>query len=327
MAKGISTVSRRAGVSVSTVSHILSGRGERYSSKTRENVLRTAKEVGYSPNRAARALATGRTDRIAFWQPFPGGRFFHEVEDRFHALLRKDSYELSVREVGPKMVDPSNAGGLTRAEVDGVLLFGSGLGEIKPILENNMEILAPIVNMGVAYDGPLDFVEIEDYSASRQAVEHLIDSGRTRIAHFLCGLTEHPVYGRYRAYKDVLREAGWETEFIRSPDQFRPSARRIICDYVKQHGCPDAIFFSNDELVIGGYRGLRDLGMRIPEDVYLIGVDGIDDLEYLDPPISSVAQPLDDMCRVAWEFLSRRMEDPDLPQQRTKLEAQLVIRS
>ena len=327
MAKGISTVSRRAGVSVSTVSHILSGRGERYSSKTRENVLRTAKEVGYSPNRAARALATGRTERIAFWQPFQGGRFFHEVEDRFHALLRKDSYELSVREVGPKMADPSNTGGLTRAEVDGVLLFGSGLGEIKPILENNMEILAPIVNMGVAYDGPLDFVEIEDYSASRQAVEYLIDSGRTRIAHFLCGLVENPVYGRYRAYTDVLREAGRETEFIRSPDQFRPSARQIMRDYVRQHGCPDAIFFSNDELAVGGYRGLRDLGMRIPEDVAMIGVDGIDDLEYLDPPISSVAQPLDEMCRVAWKFLGLRMEEPDLPQQRTTLQARLVIRS
>ena len=327
MAKGISEISDRAGVSISTVSHILSGRGERYAAKTRRTVLRTARELGYSPNKAARALATGRTEKIAFWQPYPGGRFFQEVECRFRTLVRKDNYELSIREFGLRVADSVNTGGLTRAEVDGVLLFGGGLGAMRPILERSMKILAPIVNMGMAYDGPLDFVEVEDYSASRQAVEYLIASGRTRIAHFLCGITEHPIYGRYRAYAEVLGAAGRPTEFIRAPDQGRSSARRVMCEYVKRHGCPDAIFFSNDELAVGGYRGLRDLEIRIPEDVYLIGVDGIDDLEYLDPPISTVAQPLDEMCRVAWEFLGRRMENPDLPQQRATLEASLVIRS
>jgi len=321
MAVGIKEISERAGVSVSTVSHILSGRGDRYAAKTRAAVLAGAKELGYVPNATARALVTGRTNRIAFWVPDLAGRFFHEQMCRFHRLLRHDHYEMMAGEFDWHMSDPGRSVGFTRMDVDGVLMFGGGLGDLRGILEQNFPAKAPIVNLGLQCEGNLDFVKMDMRRAVRDAMQYLIQAGRRRIAYLYSAKDE-----RYQAYAAALQEAGLQPELIPCRGWTKECVRKTVGDYVSAHGCPEAIF-SNDEGAMAALRAVRELGRRVPGDVWLVGCDGIGDLDYLDAPISTIAAPMEKMCATAWKFLRNRMRHPGIGQQVAEFAARFVKRS
>ena len=322
MAVGIKEIGEQVGVSVSTVSHILSGRGSRYAAKTRDAVLAGAKELGYVPNATARALVTGRTNRIAFWVPDLAGRFFHEQTCRFHKLLRHDHYEMISGEFDWYMSDPSRSVGFTRMDVDGVLMFGGSLGGLRDVVERNFPTKAPIVNLGTQCEGNLDFVKIDLCQATRDAMQYLIQAGRRRIAHLYLGQEE-----RYQAYLDALQAAGLPPELIPCTDGTKERVRETVKKHIKKSGCPEAIFCWNDEAALAALRGLRELGRRVSEDVWLVGCDGIEDLDYLDAPISTIVAPMEKVCATAWKFLRNRMRDPGMTQQVAEFAARFIKRS
>jgi LacI family transcriptional regulator len=158
-------------------------------------------------------------------------------------------------------------------------------------------------------------------------VEHLVSSGRRRIAYLVNNdLSNNPSEPRWRAYMSVMQEAGLPEELIVTTAPSRDTARLAVRDYVREQGCPAALFCHNDDMAIGAYRGLLDAGFRVPEDVALIGCDGIEDTEYLECPLSTIVQPIEEMCALAWTFLERRMADPQHPLQHARLQSHLVIR-
>ena len=231
-----------------------------------------------------------------------------------------------VGEFGPHMKNPANAVGFTRVDVDGVLMWGGALEDLKTVMQSNFPAKAPIVNMGICCNGTLDFVNIDLYPASCQAIRFLLDAGRKRVAMMVAPSTETELDGRHRGYSEVILERELKVEYIHTPDSSRNAARQTILNYVKENGCPDGLFCANDEMGIGAYRGLRDMGISIPGQVLIVGCDGIEDLEFLDPPISTIAQPLEKMCDMAWKFLKCRMEKPEIVQQTETLQAKIVIR-
>jgi LacI family transcriptional regulator len=103
--------------------------------------------------------------------------------------------------------------------------------------------------------------------------------------------------------------------------------RHAVTEYVREHGPPDGIFCHNDDFAIGAYRALRDMGLRIPDDVALVGCDNLEETAYLDVPLSTIAVPTEELCRTGWEFLYRRMHDPSAPLQCAILQPQLVVRA
>jgi LacI family transcriptional regulator len=118
-------------------------------------------------------------------------------------------------------------------------------------------------------------------------------------------------------------------EFIYYPltEQQRTIARQLIQDYIREHGCPEAIFCHSDDVALGIYRGLCDMKIRVPEDVALVGCDGIQDTEYLECPLTTLVQPVAAMCATAWQFLIQRMDHAATKTQKTKLKPKLVIRA
>jgi DNA-binding LacI/PurR family transcriptional regulator len=321
MAVGIKEIGEHVGVSVSTVSHILSGRSTRYAAKTREAVLAGAKELGYVPNATARALVTGRTNRIAFWVPDFAGRFFHEQMCRFNRLLLRDHYELVVAEFDEHMSDPSRAMGFARMDVDGVLIYGGGRDGVRGILDRHFLAKVPVVNLGMYCESKLDFVKFDMRRAARDAVQYLIQAGRRRIAHLHIEKDE-----RYEAYLDALQEAGLPPELIPCQRWTKADVLETVKKHVHTRGCPEAIFCWNDEAAMATLCGLRELGRRVPEDVWLVGCDGIEDLDYLDAPISTIMVPMEKVCATAWKFLRNRMRDPEIGQQTAEFAARFVIR-
>jgi LacI family transcriptional regulator len=123
-----------------------------------------------------------------------------------------------------------------------------------------------------------------------------------------------------------MKEAGFPCDYLDCPSGYRSDARQAIKEYVGRCGCPDAVFCSNDDLAIGAYRGLRDLGLTVPDDAAIIGCDGLEDTEYLDAPITTIVNPVLEMINIAWQFLQNRMQDRSIPQQTANLRPYLCVR-
>ena len=156
--------------------------------------------------------------------------------------------------------------------------------------------------------------------------------GCRRIAYFAPSFDEntaalaHCYRAPRDAYRTAVRKAGLEEECILAETYDRAACRQTIVDYVRNRGCPDGVLCRNDEMALALYRAMCDLGIRVGRDVLVIGCDGIEDTQYLDCPLSTIALPVLQMCQLAWEFLANRMADPSLPRQHAVLEATLVLR-
>jgi len=171
-----------------------------------------------------------------------------------------------------------------------------------------------------------DRVQIDLRPGATAAMEHLLGSGRRRIAYLTDDLPNRGGDARHTAYVAGMQGAGRPREFVATENDSRVCARETVRAYIQAHGCPEALFCHNDDLAIGAYRGLCDLGFKVPQDCALVGCDGIEDTEYLEVPITTIVQPLAEMCSRAWEYLERRIREPDAPVQITVLEPKLVIR-
>jgi DNA-binding LacI/PurR family transcriptional regulator len=161
-----------------------------------------------------------------------------------------------------------------------------------------------------------------------EAMEHLIGAGYRRIAHATFVTEDRPGANRRAGYLKAMQQAGLRPEFVHYPvsDQQRPVTRRLIQEYIQAHGRPEALFCHSDDVALGMYRGLCDLRLRVPHDVALVGCDGIQDTEYLECPLSTIVQPVAEMCAAAWKFLLARLEKPRGQLQRLTLSPKLAIR-
>lgn len=315
-------VAALAEVSGCTVSYVLNGRKDVViAAATRERVLKAAKQLGYQPNRAARALVTGQSRMVTLW----AGRFepyYTMVTNHLRSLVKQSDYQMLVSDIefglGSVNLDSWSGDGVIALEYPELA---------DAYLDSHPGFKLPIVSIGVYHRENGDFVGVDLYGGARSAVQHLHQIGRQRIAYVDSRGKHATSYDpRRQAYFDEMEALGLQPEPIDLTGMGRREARQGICDYVAAHGCPDGLFCHNDDIAIGVYRGLLDLGIRVPDQVALVGCDGIEDTEYLECPITTIAQPVEQMCQMGWQFLLNRIADPTLPPQRHVFPTGLVIR-
>jgi LacI family transcriptional regulator len=185
----------------------------------------------------------------------------------------------------------------------------------------------PIVTMGPAYSTNTDHVGVDLFDGARQAMRHLYATGSRRIAfagyHKDMRLTEP----RYGAYMSMVRELDLEPIIIALPHGNYEDSHQRILEWLACGNTMDGLFCWNDDAAIGANRAFADLGLRVPEDIALIGSDGIRETAYTVPTLSTVEQPFAEMCRLAWDFLTNRIAEPDLPRQSAVLPMRLVQRA
>lgn len=323
-------IAKKVGTSRSTVAQVLTGVG-RVQAETRAEILRVAKEMGYRPNAAAQSLVTGATGNLAFWySPELNPHSLNII----NGLDRKvQPYRLTLRNVVGQARQNDTPDEFPPAEwpVDGI--FALSIGEIPDYLVTDNCVTTPFVSM--VYDAfqyrPPDFVDtllIRIGPACYEAMDYLVQT-RQRVA-LLC-VDSMPRYGdvRYVAYMKAMNEAGRAPELILAPQRQRPirfHARQAVSDYVQQNGCPDAIFCGNDEQAIGAHLALHQLGYSVPDDVALIGNDGLEEAEYHIPPLSTIAQPYEEIVECAWQMMQKRIAEPDAPRQYVEADARLLLR-
>ena len=286
-----------------TVSRVING-SPRVSDATRAAVEAAVAELGYVPNTAARALAANRTDAIALVVPEPETRFF--AEPYFSDMLRGVGAELSDTEMQLLLIFAGSdrerrrlAQYLAAHRVDGVLLVSVHADDPLPDLLAQLEIPAVISGPRSAAE-TLASVDSDNYGGGRSAVEHLLARGRRTIAHITGRLDVYGAQRRVDGYREALRDAGPRGGRTRSSSR-ATSPRRAAA--ARWPSCStarpdlDAVFAGSDVMAAGARQVLRETGRRIPDDVALVGYDDSAIARHMDPPLTSVRQPIEEMGR------------------------------
>jgi LacI family transcriptional regulator len=287
-------IARDLGVSVITVSKALRDHSD-ISDATRARVLKRVKELNYKPNYAARALVTGRSNMIGLIVPDLIHSFYSEVGNGLSGVLRKHGYNLVIsssdenQEIEDQMIDQ-----LMARRVDCLVIASANWTQsaLKRITDANI----PLVLLDRKISGiDASFVGGDDELIGAMATEHLIEIGCRTIAH-VGGSKVSPARGRLEGYKKTLAKhhmspgpnyvAVSESLDHRAHETGYESAMKVL----KLNPRPDGVFCFSDPLAIGAIRAILESGLRIPEDVALIGCGNLHYDAYLRVPLSSIDQ-------------------------------------
>lgn len=339
----ITHVAREAGVSKSTVSRALAG-DRRVKAETRLRIEEVARRLGYSRHRIASALARGRTFMVAVATPAPprsfSDPFFLEFLGALGDRLTSAGYNLVLtlpdRPAASGSRDlPASAPGSLEDLVVGSMVDGAVLTEIAaddPRLAMLVQHQVPFVTLGTPEPaaggsaGRLFSVDGDNAGGARLAVQHLIELGHREIACVTGPLHLVAARRRLSGFTGAMERAGAcvpphrvvEADFTREGG-FAAARRLIEAERAAFAGVRlSAIFACNDLMAIGVIEALRDAGLRVPEDVSVVGFDGINLGRLVDPPLTTAAQPIRQLGTLVAELLleqigRRHRPDRDLP--------------
>lgn len=273
---GIDDVARAAGVSTATVSRALSGRGP-VSTATRDRVLAAADRLGYVVSAAASSLATGRTRAVGVVVPFLDRWFFSTVLSGISDALVRRGYDITLYSVSAGAAERRRVfdDHLRRRRIDAVITIA---------LELDAEESASLRGLGVpivAIAGPhplLTTLTVDDLAVGRLATAHLLGLGHRRLAHIGADAVTDAASSvptlRRRGFEDSLAEAGITQYDVEPADFTIDGGSRAAARLLARDDRPTALFAASDEMAIGAILAARELGLRVPDDVSIIGVDG-----------------------------------------------------
>jgi LacI family transcriptional regulator, repressor for deo operon, udp, cdd, tsx, nupC, and nupG len=314
-----------AGVSTATVSRVLS-RPDRVSEQTRLRVLEVVDALGYQPNVAARSLRTLRAAKILLTVPDISNPFFASVIRGAEEAARDAGYAVVVGDTGhDPEVEDQYAEMLSRREVDGLIFLGHRLpASLEPLLAREGPA-APIVN-GCDYspDIGVPSVHIDNAAAGGDAIAHLIALGHRAIG-VITGPPISPLSRDRLAGATRMAEHHGARLQVRQGDYSAGSAFDQARDLLA-HGVT-AIFCFSDEMAAGALSAIGQAGLSCPDDVSVIGFDGLPLARFFHPALTTIAQPQGQIGRHAVELLLGILRGDDGPMRQITLAHELVVRA
>lgn len=322
-------VASRAGVSIKTVSNVVNGTGS-VTAATRERVEEALATLGYRPNLAARHLRRGSSGLIAVALPELTQPYFAEIATELvRAAKARGRIVLLSQTDGTAQAERAIVDGVDLPVLDGLIL--SPLALDGPALRHRTDT-TPLVLLGEHVgDIVFDHVAIDSRVAARDATEHLLGLGRRRVAAVgaqRTGPNETAVL-RLAGYRDALAGAGLtlDDRLVGEVDQFhRDDGALAMARLLAGGEPPDAVLCFNDALAFGALRALADHGLRVPEDVAVVGVDDVEEGSFTTPSLTTVAPDKAELARAAVDLLLRRGADPAEPARNVTIEHRLVVR-
>ncbi|MFN8466077.1 MAG: LacI family DNA-binding transcriptional regulator [Caldilineaceae bacterium] len=323
----IRDVAARAGVSSTTVSHVINATRP-VSAELRARVESAMAELGFQPNALARSLRRKRTHTLGMIVPDSANPFFAEVGRGIEDTSFASGYSVILcNSDGDPARELLYLDLLVQKQVDGVLLVPTGDHAELAARLRTRNIPVVVIDRDVS-EAPIDRAHIDNVAGGYLATRHLLDLGHRRIGYI--GGPPHlsPVPDRSAGYCRALQEAGL-------PIDDRLIIAGNFRDFSGYSGAqalfalpdpPTAIFAGNDLMAIGVLAAARDAGIAVPDDLSIVGFDDIHLAGYINPPLTTVAQPKYELGVIAAELLLARLAKPDMPPQRRLLQAQLVVR-
>ncbi|BCV22311.1 LacI family DNA-binding transcriptional regulator [Moorella sp. Hama-1] len=324
----IKEVAERAGVSPSTVSRALSGRVI-VSPETREKVLQAVRELNYQPNALAKGLKEGRTKTIGLIIPNVRNLVFPAAIKGITDVAKKHGYTVILCNTDEDIeTEKAYVDNLRKRLVDG-LIFSTATAASTHILELKEQGF-PVVLMIRHMEDQVDAVIVDNYRGGYEATKFLIQRGYRRIA-LINGTMELDLYRqRFAGYQAALSETGltYNEDLVVHGTKDWEDGYRAILTILERGQQPDAVFAASDPKALGAIKALKEKGLRVPQDIAVMGYDNLDMSELMDPPLTTMAQPFYEVGQRAVERLirlinSKRKSRPTVE----RLPSQLLVRA
>jgi DNA-binding LacI/PurR family transcriptional regulator len=307
-------VAAHAGVSVKTASNVVNGY-QFVRPETRDRVNAAIDELGYRPNLAARNLRAGRTGVMGLVVPELKFSYFAELADAVLVAARRRGYVVLIEQTGgDRDIELELLRGSRMAMMDGLLFSPLGLSN------DDVDVLkidSPLVLLGERiFNGPTDHVTMENVEGAATAVRHLLSTGRTRVA--LLGAHAGEEVGsaalRLQGYRAALGEAGLEVDpdlVVYRQGWHRTDGAEAMRELLSRRKRFDAVFALNDELALGALRTLFHDGVRVPEEVAVVGFDNVAESQFSMPSLTTIDPDRVQIAETAVEALLERIAARD----------------
>jgi LacI family transcriptional regulator len=320
-------VAREAGVSYTTVSRVLNNK-DNVKPETRERVLTAMTRLGYVVDQRARSLAGGRSQVIGLLVHDVGTAYIGEIIRGIDAELASAQYDLLLYTTHRrKMKESAYVITLTRGMADGLLLvLPRDPGSYLETLRQYRFPHVLIDHRGGDNEAPA--VAAANWQGAYKATEYLIELKHRRIGFITGAMDQICSKDRLAGYKTALTDHGitFDPELVQEGDFFQPLGYAGASTMLDLPHPPTAIFASNDVSAFGVMEAVREHGLRIPDDVSVLGFDDIPQAAHVHPPLTTVLQPLEEMGRKATRMLLEHIKDPLCPAERVELPTELVLR-
>ncbi len=321
-------VAEKAGVSITSVSHVIN-QTRPVSQELQQSIQAAMRELGYQPNALARSLRRKKTHIIGVIVPDSANPFFAEVTRALELALFKQQYAVILGNSDGKLErEHLYTNTLIEKQVDGIVFVAVGqTGQEHALLIQKMQMPLVLVDRDVPRLA-VDSVLADNAQGGRLATEHLLALGHRRIGCITGPSDLTPSADRVTGYRSALTNAQIPVDesIIRKGDfQFQSgfdAARQLLT--LPQP--PTAIFACNDLTAVGAISAAVALGLRVPQDVSVVGFDDVPLASFANPPLTTIHQPSHEMGALAAEILLDRLQNRELPPRRKLLETRLVVR-
>lgn len=319
-----------AGVSKTTVSMALND-DQRIPQKTKEKVLKAAKKFNYQPSMVARSLKSKKTKAIGLMLPSITNPFFPQILKGVEDIALKNEYSVVFCNFDEKIEKESLYFQMFENRwVDGIIFSGvtgdtQEINYIKEIQEKGI----PIVFIDRGLEGRFnDVIMIDNDEATYKGTRYLLDLGHRRIG-FINGPAGIRIFDkRLQGYKKALQENGIELDksLIVEDEQSSKTAESAVKQFLTQKRPPTAIFTTSDLVAIAVLRTVQKSSLKVPQDISVMGFDDIPLASLVNPSLTTIAQPIQEMGREALKLLVDGIERKDSPKRKIVLDTKLVVR-
>ncbi|CAI6086525.1 HTH-type transcriptional regulator DegA [Paenibacillus sp. JJ-100] len=321
-------IAREAGVSIATVSQVINGKGK-ISEKRRAEIMEIMERLHYQPSAIAAALTGKQTYTLGLLVPDISNPYFAELARAVEDRSRQLGYSVVICSTDNKDERVERYLNLLQQKrVDGMMI-GTGI--------ENAEILSPLLQQSIpvaliARHMPalsVHTVTIDDKLGGSLAAQHLLELGHTHVAVLSEPFKVSSSQERVRGFRETLTKAG----YVLGPDQIRESAADL--NSAKQEALrllsgqnrPTGLFCCNDMQAIGAIQAAKERGLRVPEDVSIIGFDNTILASVTSPPLTTIAQPIEELGRYAVDILIEELKDNNNEPKQRILKPELVVRA
>jgi len=320
-------VARVAGVSTSTVSHVINK--DRFVSEAiREKVEAAVKTLNYAPSALARSLKLNQTRTIGMLITASTNPFYSELVRGVERSCFERGYSLVLCNTeGDEQRMNRNLETLMQKRVDGLLLLCTETHQPSPEIMQRYPSVPTVMMDWAPFDGTSDLIQDNSLLGGDMATQHLIDKGHTRIACITGPLDKTPARLRLEGFLVAMARAG-----LPVPDGYQITGDfefsggfEAMQSLLAQKDRPQAVFIGN-AMAVGAYQALYQAGLRVPDDIAVVGYDDIELAQYMTPPLTTIHQPKDELGELAIDVLIHRITQPALQPQRLQLTPVLMER-
>lgn len=316
----IDDVAKRAGVSKTTVSRILNGNYKQTTETTKQKVLDVIRELDYRPNALARGLKSMRTNVIAIVLSNLKNPFWTTVLQGVEDTCRSMNYQLMICNTNEdSSLEIDHIKSLQMRQVDGIIVNPTV--HNVPFFEKLVESKFPLILINRYLEGvKVNYVLMDNVYGGKLATQHLLELGKRKVAAFVYGVGGVSTWsGRIAGYREAMLENGipQEQHIVVEVDESKESAKDMVIRTCAGPDRPEAIFSTNNMLTLEIIEGIQELGLRIPEDIALVGYDETAWSRHLSPPLTTIHQPGYEMGKQAAENLIRLIRAKKPPKPKT----------